>query len=282
MNLAKYTDLLMEIENKITENYLALYSGEVIGKIGELEYEMCFQEIIRLIEKEKQILLKINENYSLSAFKAEITKYKASKKEIPLTLGHLIDAEVYRLYHIIDTLTGDDLLDYASTLKTDINRLILDFLDNLINNPYYQDIRNDLILYRYNLIYLDPYLESDFLNDMLSTDVSLEASKYRTPDLPSYIFVDKSLLVLESLDFIEYIRSHDEQKENSNTYALIVIAIINILSRLVLCDEQTLDLIYDDLAYLTEDDEISLETKNLINDMQTILKSLQNHIAWSR
>ena len=243
---------------------------------------MCFQEIIRLIEKEKQILLKINENYSLSAFKAEITKYKASKKEIPLTLGHLIDAEVYRLYHIIDTLTGDDLLDYASTLKTDINRLILDFLDNLISNPYYQDIRNDLILYRYNLIYLDPYLESDFLNDMLSTDVSLEASKYRTPDLPSYIFVDKSLLVLESLDFIEYIRSHDEQKENSNTYALIVIAIINILSRLVLCDEQTLDLIYDDLTYLTEDGEISLETKNLINDMQTILKSLQNHIAWSR
>ena len=157
---------------------------------------------------------------------------------------------------------------------------MLNFLNELINNPYYASIRNELILYRYNLIYMDPYLENDFLYDMLSTNISLEADKYRTEELPSHIFVDKSILVLESLDFIEYIRSHDDLNNSSNTYALIVISVINILSRLVLCDEETLNLIYDDLVALLDAEEISIETKNLITSLQTILKNM--HFGWSR
>ena len=142
-----------------------------------------------------------------------------------------------------------------------------------------KDIRNDLILYRYNLIYMNMELENSFFNDMLSTEVSLEASKYRTAEVPSYIFVDKAILVLESLDYIAYIKSHDGE-ENPNSQSLIIISIINILTRLTLCEEETLSLIYDDLTDLLASEDLTFTTKKLINDMQDILKNM--HFDWAR
>ncbi len=279
MTLEKGINLLLEIENLITTNYLALYMGESLNKVNSLEYETCFQELIELTKKETKIISSLVNLYSVNSLKQELLNRKVSKREIPLSLGHLTDAEVFRLLHIIDNISGDELLEYASTLKTDIDNLLLAFLEELINNPYYADIRNNLILYRYNLIYMNMELENSFFNDMLSTEVSLEASKYRTAEVPSYIFVDKTILVLESLDYIDYIKSHDGE-ENPNSQSLIIISIINILTRLTLCEEETLSLIYDDLTDLLTSEDLTFTTKKLINDMQDILKNM--HFDWAR
>ena len=90
------------------------------------------------------------------------------------------------------------------------------FLDFIINNPYYSDIRKDLIFYKYNLLFLNSYSEHDFLINRDINTISLETNNCRTEDLASYVFVDKSILVLESIDYFNYLTNASEDFRDYN------------------------------------------------------------------
>ena len=68
MVLEEYINLLLNIEAQITENYLALYTGEVLNKTDSLEYEECFKNIIELTKKETKIISHLTEQFSLNTF----------------------------------------------------------------------------------------------------------------------------------------------------------------------------------------------------------------------
>ena len=38
-------------------------------------------------------------------------------------------------------------------------KIVLKFLEQLINNPYYEEVRDDLIRYKYDIIFLDYHIE---------------------------------------------------------------------------------------------------------------------------
>ena len=180
-------------------------------------------------------------------------------------------------------MLGDDLINYAETLKSDINKIVFSFLSRMINNDYYSDIRKDLIFYKYNLIFLNSTNEYDFLLKNDTNSVSLETNNNRTSDLPSYKYVDKTILILESKNNFEFIIDGNENfKDNNNEYSLMVISVMNVLSRLMLCEEDTLSLIYDELTYLLENDNVYESTKDLVKEMLIILDSVKNNIAWAR
>ena len=69
MTLEKGINLLLQIEDLITTNYLALYTGESLNKINSIEYETCFQELIELTKKETKIISSLVNLYSVNSLK---------------------------------------------------------------------------------------------------------------------------------------------------------------------------------------------------------------------
>ena len=280
MKISVYINILLEIEKRIEDSYLKLQYIEAHKEVEE-DYDYYFKEIKTWCEKEVAMLSTMMENFSLKEIKDALLKKKTSLKEIPISLGYLPDASIYRLLYLVEKMQGDDILDYASILKTDINRILLIFLEHLINNNYYEEIREDLILYKYSIIFMDLDLENDFLLNKLDNNIELQANNYRTFDFPGYIYVDKTILDYESEDYLSFIINHEDFKQYSSTYALVVISVINVLARFTLCEEETLNLVYDDLKCLLESDT-SRELKDLVNDMYQILKTIKSQILWTR
>ena len=282
MKMQIYMETLKEIEARIENSYIELQDLENRNLRDSEEYQYTLQYLIDYNNKEAKLLAKMVELFRLKDIRKEIGKLQITEREIPITLGHLPDAYVYRLLYLIDKIRGDDVLDYALTLKTDINHILLAFLNELIDNSYYEEIRSDLILYKYNLIYMDLNLEAEFMEGRIDREINLEASNYRTFDFPGYKYVDRSILALESTDYLSYITTHENFLNQEWEYASMVIAVVNVLARLILCEQDTLDLVYDDLKNIIEAPEIDVEVKNLINNMYSVLDNIKSHIAWSR
>ena len=57
-------------------------------------------------------------------------------------------SHLYRLNCLIESLVKSDTLDYVYALKSDINRILLSFIEMMITNPYYENVRADLIQYK--------------------------------------------------------------------------------------------------------------------------------------
>ncbi len=281
MKLKSYLLNLKEIEEQIEEVYLKLSELETRDLQLTNDYEYYFQELINLMGREKQILVNMGSEYSNSEIKKVVLKNKYSKKELLISLGYLTDAYNYRILHMLDDMSGDDYLDYASVLRTDISNIILKFLDYLINNPYYKDIKQSLVLYKYNLIFMNAQVEDDFIMGNLNSSLSLKTDSYRTGDLPAYSYIDKSILVLESIDDM-YSITEENELGSSDAVARVLIYIINIFARLTLCEVDTLSLIYDDVMSIMESDMTSIEVKKLFSDMSLVLENIKNQIAWAR
>ena len=260
-NLAK----LYELEEQIEAYYINLAELEINGFYDSLEYNNNLRELKNLTDIEKQMFIYLNDNYHMKDIKKEIHKIKPANAPLPICLGHLSQSYPFRLLNIFDDINEDDLVYYAGILKNDINK----------------DIEEDLIYYKYNLIYMDYSLEDNFLKQSFTSNINLEANNYRTEDMPSYIFVDKSILVLDSYNYLNYLQSISDHKY-LNQKVMLIIAIIELFARFILCDAQTLDLIYPEFQAMLESDLTSEEVKLAINDMENILSEIKSFIGWAR
>jgi len=279
----KVLECLYQVEEKIEAYYIKLAELEIYNQLDSEEYNY-YKQVINDLTKDEMNLLKTLDSKEIYKLLQQVKKDNFNKLNgKAIALGFINNAYYFRIVNLLELMLGDDLISYAETLKSDINKIIFSFLNRMTNNEYYSDIRKDLIFYKYNLIFLNSTNESDFLLENDTTNVSLETNNYRTSELPSYKYVDKTILVLESTDNFNFITSATENfKENNNEYALMVISVMNVLSRLMLCEEDTLSLIYDELTYLLENDNVYESTKDLVKEMLIILDSVKNNIAWAR
>ena len=275
--------LLYKIEEKVEQCYINLAQLEILGEIDSPEYNEYIKLIIELTNDEKRLFARLDRS-TLSKIIKQVNRDNFNKNNSNfLGLGFLNNAYYNRLQNMLNLQLGDDLFDYANVVRYDINQIMLSFLDTIINNDYYIDIRKELIFYKYNLLFLNVYSEHDFLINRNINTISLETDNCRTEDLASYIFVDKTVLVLESIDYLCYITNAKEDfRYNTNTYVNMVITIINILARFSLCEKDTLALVYDDFSYLLEDDSVYEDIKELIREMLEMLETIKNKIEWAR
>ena len=275
--------LLYKIEEKVEQCYINLAQLEILGEIDSPEYNEYIKLIIELTNDEKRLFARLDRS-TLTKIIKQVNRDNFNKNNSNfLGLGFLNNAYYNRLQNMLNLQLGDDLFDYANVVRYDINQIMLSFLDTIINNDYYIDIRKELIFYKYNLLFLNVYSEHDFLINRNINTISLETDNCRTEDLASYIFVDKTVLVLESIDYLCYITNAKEDfRYNTNTYVNMVITIINILARFSLCEKDTLALVYDDFSYLLEDDSVYEDIKELIREMLEMLETIKNKIEWAR
>lgn len=159
-------------------------------------------------------------------------------------MGCYKNAYLFRLNSLFDTLSGDDTIEYVDALNYDIHSIILKCLENIIDNEYYQEIRADLLRFKYDIIFLDYNVESDFLLENDRENVILNSRNFKK-ELPSSKYVDQAILIHESLEDIRYLRALSIGF-NENYYSLSVIYILHILSRIAMCDDELLVYIMDD------------------------------------
>lgn len=279
----KELSVLYQIEDKVEQYYIRLAQLEIEGDVNSQEYNYYLKLIIDLTNEEKKLLASLDSETIIKMRKKVNNDNFNKNNDKPIALGFLTNAYYFRIANMLDLQLGDDLFDYANTLRYDINQVLFTFLDYMINNEYYEDIREDLVFYKYNQIFLNPNSEYDFLilNDV--NTVNLETKSYRTSDLPSYVFVDKAILVLESLDFNAYITNAQEDFRNmKNSYVSMVISIINVLSRLMLCEEDIINLVYSDVEYILDSTEVFDSIKEIFSEMYDILQINKNRISWAR
>ncbi len=277
MTLKEIIKNLMDIEEKIYRYYYIICELETNLVDDSNEYSLYFQEILNLTEAEKKYLTLIA-SYDYASINKELAKYRTNKDKIDYDK----DAPYYRLKNMIDGILGDDLINYALILQNDINLIILKIINNLCLDSKYFNLRNYLLIYKYKTIYLNFNTENAFLTDGIEAS-KLEANNYRTLDLPSYIYVDKSILVLESKNCLtDILLTSDTYKEDEEHEAYMILDIINVLARLTLCNEETLNLVYDELMGLFQDESINRDLQELIKEMLQTLNTIKSSISWAR
>ena len=265
---------LISIEEKIEMGFIALAKLEASGLSTSFEYEETIKVINDCVREEKKLLASLSYEDILSVRK-QILKY-CNNKSVSLALGYLTNASYYRL------LDSDSFL-YAMYLRYDLNQIIFSFLDYLINNSTYEEIRDELILYKYNLIFMNHLSEEDFLVTHNISNINIESKSFKTDCNPDLIFVDKSILILEGREHVDTLEKYgDNLGENNNYFALVMISILELIARLVLSEEEILQYLQNDFQYLMEDEDISLDFKNLIQEMLNILEQLKERIEVAR
>ncbi len=250
---------------------------EIDGLKETLDFQILLDEVRKLVQLESQIF--INSSFEWASLSEEINK-KVNRKVLPVHLGCYKNAYLFRLNSLFDTLSGDDTIEYVDALNYDIHSIILKCLENIIDNEYYQEIRADLLRFKYDIIFLDYNVESDFLLENDRENVILNSRNFKK-ELPSSKYVDQAILIHESLEDIRYLRALSIGF-NENYYSLSVIYILHILSRIAMCDDELLVYIMDDFNHLLEDDEIHVDIKRFLQEMVEIFKQLQNEIHFKR
>lgn len=272
---------LMSIEEKIEMGFIALAKLEVSGLLSSFEYEETIRTINELIRNES-ILLKSLSSDDIVRLRNQIGKF-CNTRESSFSLGHLANASYHRLLNLLNTLLESKSFDYGAYLRYDLNQIIFSFLECLINNEAYDEIRGDLIFYKYNLIFMNYLSEDDFIKTRNISTISIESKSFKTDSNPDLIFVDKAILVLEGREHVDVIEKYgDDFRENANSFALVLISILELLARLVLSENDILSFLQQDFNYLLESDSVSLEVKNLIGDMISLLEEIKTKIDVAR
>ena len=125
--------------------------------------------------------------------------------------------------------------------------------------------------------------EEDFLVTHNISNINIESKSFKTDCNPDLIFVDKSILILEGREHVDTLEKYgDNLGENNNFFALVMISILELIARLVLSEEEILQYLQNDFQYLMEDEDISLDVKNLIQEMLNILEQLKERIEVAR
>lgn len=270
----------LKLEEYIEAYYIHLGELERNGKKDSLEYEEYFKLLWDAIEKEKTLILSLDQEDKEKLYM--LAKEQSKNVGNSLCLGYLTNVSYKRVLEKLNDIIGDDLFVYANTLRYDLNQIIFSFLEYLINNDYYSAVKNDLIMYKYGLIFTNYRSEDDFLNGV-DLELSLESNSFKTPELLSTVFVDKAILILEGREFLDNLTSLDNGfKCNINEYVLAIIAAVEVLARLILCDEELLPLLNDEFMVLNDNDEVCRDVKELMQDMFMILEGIKDKVKWSR
>lgn len=272
---------LISVGEKIEMGFIALAKLETNGLSTSFEYEETIKVINDCVNQEKYLLDSLSSEEILN-FRKEILKH-CNSRELSLALGYLTNSCYYRLLNIINSMLDSESYDYAIYLRYDLNQIIFSFLDYLINNPIYEEIRDELIFYKYNLIFMNRLSEDDFLQTRNIATINIESKSFKVDCNPDLIFVDKSILILEGREHVDTLEKYgDNLGENNNYFALVMISILELIARLVLSEEEILHYIQNDFQYLMEAECVSLDVKNLIQEMLNILEQLKDRIEVAR
>ena len=267
---------ILRLENDIESLYIQLVMLDINGKKDSIQYQIILAQINQLTKREESLLIDIQPFYQ--AIKKEISKYNV--KAFPINLGFNNYAYLLRLNYLLDSISGDSGVEYAIALYYDINKIILKLLEYLIDNPYYEELRQDLIYFKYDIIFLDYNMEIDFLLENDNSLIALNSSDLRR-DTMCAKYIDKGILVsdiLENLKQIELIANMDK----NNKLSIIVIKFLQIVARVSLCNEELLPYVMDDINLLLENEELDESVKEIIMQILEIFKQIKDSFYFSR
>lgn len=265
------------IEEDIEKLYLYLIHLEISGQRQSDDYRIIMQKIDGLTKEESSLLINIQDNY------VDIKRKIQSdiSHNFPIYLGFSTQASTLRLQNLFDSICGDPGIEYADALNYDIHRILLKFLECMIDNPYYEEIRRDLIYFKYDIIFLDYKLESDFLLENDLTRIPLEA-RLLQDDLPSHKYIEQSILVWEIEEAIKQIECINNVSERASSHVLVIIKMMQIFARMALCSEKQLNYVMDDVHYLMENTEVDSQIKEIMIEVAEIFEQIQSSFYFSR
>ncbi len=273
----KILDELLHVEEILEDLYLMLVRLEIAGQYGREDYYQTVQEILELTKKEGLLLMQPNVCYV--DLKREVQNL-ITASFLPIHLGFHTKTPIIRLNKTLDGICGDAGMEYADALSYDIDQILLKFLNYMIDNPYYHDIREDLIYFKYDIIYLDYHVENDFLLHQNTQKVSLN-SRTLKENLPSSKYIDQAILVGGIEESVKRILSTFDL-QSSHFHTFIAIQMMEIFARMALCSEDELALVMDDVNYLMESREVDFKVKETFLEMTDIFKQIQGGFYFSR
>lgn len=281
-NASEYYEELKIVAEAITIYYDNLAFLEYQDQIASPNYQTTFQSLYDEANHENILLTEAETLGLLPSIKQLIDKDLINKKEQGIILKHS-KAHIFRLQSMIESMSPNDVLKYVYALKYDISRIILAMIEELFPDAYYEDIKEDLISFKYSLIFSHIDIENEFLAQELdNSKIRIISHSYRNPSNPGYRYIDKGVLVSESNPYLMYLENVQDFLGSNIRRSLVIISILNILARLVLCDENTVSEIYEDLMNLLKSEQFSSELQDEIKNMLNILEKIQSRLTVTR
>lgn len=260
---------LMILEKQILDYYMKLALIHQNGKKESLEYQNIFDLLLCAIDKENDFYstLSIEDMLFLSYFIKGKRKFN----------GESSDWCYQRIFAKINHMLNNESYVYESFLRYDIHQIVFAFIEKLTKNPTYSDISPNLIQYQYQLIFINLFSEEDFIQK--KEEMSFKSKSYVDTHFFASEFVDKTVLVLESTNFITILLSLTEDFR-SYPVSIIngVVSLMEVLARLVIADDNILPLIEDNLMDILKDDKAAGSVKELIQEMLNLLMEFQEDI----
>lgn len=281
MKFEEIYDKLIILEEEIESCYIKLEEIEFYGTDIN-DYEYYFRLIRDDCKKEIDYIKQIDGLGYRELLESKLSEELVDSKEFMISLGRHKNAIYYRLKYCLEGMSFDDNLEYITVLKTDRNKIMLAMLAEMLKNDMFSAIKEDLISFKYNLYFMNPGSESDFLLDM-ENDTVLNSDSYRTNDFPSTSYLDQAILVLPSVDAINYIISVDaEFMQNENIFVKVTLKILMIISSMTLCTEENIHSVLFTINDILENLKYSADLKALLQEMLNILYNIKSRITYKR
>lgn len=282
MTFEELFEELMVLEEQIEGAYISMANIEA-GEGIQDDYEYWMQLLYQSIMEEKSLVQSIVTSGYLENLEKIVKANTENSEEFNITLGSHSMAIYYRLKYLLEVLAGDEVLDYVCALRYDRNKIALSILDELLQNPEYNHIKANLIMFKYNTYYLNMENESNFINE-IGLDMILSSNKYRTSANPATKYIDQGVLLYPSVEGMDYIISvsGNDFKSNNLELTTVIIKLLNIIASVILCEEENVHGIYRDLMSIIECDDYNMDLRNIVIELFEILKNIQKEISWSR
>lgn len=280
MKTAKdYFDELLLIAEEIVGYYNILMQNEIRSGVSSVDYQSVYFMLGNAIAREKSLYLEADSLGYIPEIRIMIDKKINDQFSLDIDLREGF-SHLDRMRSMMEGRLKSHTLAYVHMLKADINRILFSFLEEMINNSYYGNIKDDLIEYKYSLLFLNGYNENDFINgNNLSSLDNLISPKYREM-WPECHYIDEAIIELPCIKALEYLAETEEVSDTKRV--MVIIKIINILARLTLGDERLVSKYYDDIMLLLEDDSYPDELIKVAQEMFQLFSNIQSKIGNGR
>lgn len=274
-----YFDDLLLIAEEIVGYYNILMQNEIRLGISSVDYQSVYFMLSNAIAREKSLYLEADSLGYIPEIRIMIDKKINDQVSLDIDLREGF-SHLDRMQSMMEGMVKSHILAYVHMLKADINRILFSFLEEMINNSYYGNIKDDLIEYKYSLLFLNGYNENDFINgNNLSSLDNLISPKYREM-WPECHYIDEAIIELPCIKALEYLAETEEVSDTKRV--MVIIKIINILARLTLGDERLVSKYYDDIMLLLEDDSYPDELVKVAQEMFQLFSNIQSKIGNGR
>lgn len=279
---SEYYEELKIVAEAITISYDQLAFLEYQEQTASSNYQATFKELYDATIHENNLLTEAETLGLFPEIKQLIDKDLINRKKQSIILKHS-KAHIFRLQSLIESMSSSAILKYVYALKYDISSIILAMIEELLPDAYYDDIKEDLISLKYSLIFLHIDIEQEFLDQKLdSSKIKITSYNYRNFSNPGYRYIDEGVLVSESNPYLIYLENVQDFLGSNIRRSIVITSILNILARLVLCDENTVSEIYEDLMNILESEQFSPELQAEIKNMLNILEKIQTRLTVTR